>query len=478
MAEKSQVLPFRQVVIIGAGFGGLAMACELKRKLNFHDFIIYERNPGLGGTWYDNNYPGAAADIPGSVYQLSFAPEPNFTHAFPDRQQLHNYMLDVAQRFHILPHLECNVAWVGSTWLEDRKCWIVELQNTQTGERYVQECAVLISAIGHMVDPKRFDVPGKETFQGQIIHSSKWTNEVDLKGKNVVVLGNGSTAVQIVPAILDDVKQCTQIQRAPQWILNRPNPYVPETLRKCLALFPILFILLQHCGFALAELFYPLLGRRIPRLSKSHLRACGVPEKYHTLLTPSYEPGCKRLVFASSYLQGLSNPKLQLLQDEITSLSSSAVELKSGVSVPCDVLVLAHGFESETFTFPVKGRKGRTTVKHWEEAGGPSCYKGCAMNGFPNFFMIRGPNMASGHNSVIYYIEMTVALILKVASPLIQGRVRSVEVKSQVEKSYVDVVQEACKKGVWGRGCSTYYVDGTGWNHTIYPWSEFQFPPF
>lgn len=143
------------------------------------------------------NTQDQAADIPGSVYQLSFAPEPSFTHAFPDREQLHNYMIGVAEKFHILPHLECNVSWVGSTWLEKQKCWRIELQHTQTGERYIQECTALISAVGHMVDPKRFDVPGKETFKGQVIHSSKWTEEVDLKGKNVVVLGNGSKSRQV-----------------------------------------------------------------------------------------------------------------------------------------------------------------------------------------------------------------------------------------------------------------------------------------
>ncbi|OXV05420.1 hypothetical protein Egran_06812 [Elaphomyces granulatus] len=397
MASKSsQYLPFRQVVIIGGGFGGLAMACELKRKLNFRDFVIYERNPGLGGTWYDNNYPGAAADIPGAVYQLSFAPEPNFSRIFPGRNEMHTYMLNVADRFNILQHLQCNHAWIGSTWLDDRKCWRIELRSTQTGEVSIQECKVLISATGHMVDPKRFDVPGKSDFKGQIVHSSKWTDEIDLKGKNVVVLGNGSTAVQVVPAILNDVQKCTQIQRAPQWILNRPNPHVSTRVRQFLALFPIIFALLQGFGFAVAEAFFPLLGKGIPQMNKNQFKKCDIPQKYHQLLTPSFQPGCKRLVFASEYLQCLKNPKVDLIQEEIVSLGEKAVFTTSGNQYPCDILILAHGFESNTFKLPLKGRDGITPEEHWNNAGGPSCYKGCAMNGFPNFFMIRGPNMASG----------------------------------------------------------------------------------
>jgi hypothetical protein len=196
-------------------------------------------------------------------------------------------------------------------------------------------------------------------------------------------------------------------------------------------------------------------------------------------------------VFASHYLQCLKNLKLDLIQDSITSMSQKSVHTASGHEYPCDVLILAHGFESENFTLPLKGRNGITPEVHWQAAGGPSCYKGCAMNGFPNFFMLRGPNMASGcvyalrhvqcrtadidhnrHNSVIYYIETTIALVLGVAAPLIRRSGGRVEVTHDAELRYAKKVQAACKKGVWGRGCSTYYVNGDGWNHAMYPWSR------
>ncbi|KAF2875790.1 hypothetical protein BDV95DRAFT_281774 [Massariosphaeria phaeospora] len=472
-ASTSPDLPFRQVVIIGAGFGGLVMACELNRKLNFNDFVIYERNSGIGGTWHENNYPGAAADIPGAAYQISFAPEPNFSRIFPVWSELNEYMLNVARRYQISQHVRSGMAWVGSAWLEESKTWRIQLQNTDTGDISFQDCKVLVSATGHMIDPKRFDVKGKQDFQRRIVHSSKWSADIDLKGKNVVVVGNGSTAVQLVPALLKDVQKCTQIQRAPQWILNRQNPCVPEIIRRLLTWFPFLFSFLSALCFLVVESFYHVLGNRIPQMSKKHMKDCGVPQKYHPLLTPSYPPGCKRLVFAAEYLQCLKNPKIELVQDEIVSLSKKSVITKLGNEYPCDLLILAHGFESESFNLPLKGRDGISPEEHWKTAGGPSCYKGIAMHGFPNFFMIRGPNMASGHNSVIWYIEATTALILNVAGPLIKGKMDLAEIKEDAELEYVRAVQAACQKGVWGSGCHTYYVNESGWNHTMYPWNSY-----
>ncbi|KAH8698216.1 hypothetical protein GQ44DRAFT_832214 [Phaeosphaeriaceae sp. PMI808] len=355
-----------QVVIIGAGFGGLAMACELKRKLNFHDFVIYERDAGLGGTWYYNDYPGAAADIPGAVYQLSFAPEYNFNYVFPTRNEIQAYMWRVASKFNILPHLQCNFAWIESVWIEKRNCWRSEFRHTKSGELRVHESRILISATGHLVNPKTFDVPGRVGFKGLVIHSARWPEHVDLQEKNVVVLGNGSTAVQLVPAILDN---------APQWILNRANPQVPASLKKAFAWFPLLFLMVQHLGFVAAEIFLPLLGRHIPKMSKRQLERCAVPERYHKLLTPSYEAGCKRLVFASHYLQCLKNPKLNLVQDSIIGMGDNVVHTASGRDYPCDVLILAHGFESENFTLPLKGRHGITPEAHWQAAGGPVATK-------------------------------------------------------------------------------------------------------
>ncbi|KAF2676476.1 FAD/NAD(P)-binding domain-containing protein [Lentithecium fluviatile CBS 122367] len=475
MGEKPAIdIALEQVVIIGGGFGGLAMACELKRKLGFHDFVIYERDAGLGGTWYHNNYPGAATDIPGAVYQLSFAPEHNFDCVFPTRNEIQAYIESVASKFEIHSHLRCNYSWIESSWIEKRNCWRSKFCHTISGELRVHESRILISATGHLVNPKSFDVPGRAGFKGSVLHSARWPEDVDLKGKNIVVLGNGSTAVQLVPAILDDVRTCTQIQKEPQWILNRPNPQVPASLKKAFLWFPFLFSMIQHLGFAFAELFYPLLGRHIPRMSKKQLKQCAVPKRYHKLLTPSYEAGCKRLVFASHYLQCLKNLKFDLVQDSIIGMGDNDVHTASGRRYPCDVLILAHGFEYENFTLPLKGRHGITPEEHWQVAGGPSCYKGCVMNGFPNFFMLRGPNMASGHNSVIYYIETTIALILAVATPLIRGSGARVEIKSDAELNYARKVQAACREGVWGRGCSTYYVNGEGWNHTVYPWSSYR----
>ncbi|XP_014553636.1 hypothetical protein COCVIDRAFT_107170 [Bipolaris victoriae FI3] len=473
MEKPSSTLPFRQVVIVGCGFGGLVMACQLKRRLQFNDFVMYERNAGLGGTWHHNRYPGASADVFGAAYQISFAPEPKFTRAFPVWNELHGYMEKVADRYNLVPHMKFGISWEGSVWIPETRCWRVVLRDCATGDTFTQMCKVLVSATGHLVDPKQLEVQGKDIFKGKIVHSSLWTSDIDVKDKSVVVLGNGSTAVQLVPSILEDVKECTQIQRAPQWILHRPNPALPAAMLTLLTYVPLLFTVLRTTLFAITEAFFHVVGNKIPQISKNHLRKFEVPEEYYDLLTPSYRPGCKRLVFASDYLGCLKNPKLHLIQDEIASLREKSVVTRSGKEYPCDMLLLAHGFESETFKLPLTGRNGVTPQRHWAVAGGPSCYKGIAMHDFPNFFTIRGPNMASGHNSVIWYIEATVELILNVATPLIQGKVNQVEVTAEAESEYVNKVQAACRRGVWGSACNTYYVTKNGWNHTMYPWNSY-----
>ncbi|KOS22571.1 putative monooxygenase [Escovopsis weberi] len=208
-------------------------------------------------------------------------------------------------------------------------------------------------------------------------------------------------------------------------------------------------------------------------MARRNMAECHVPEKYWSILTPTYTPGCKRMVFSVDYLQCLQNPKVNLVQDTIASLTESDVVTASGASFEADVIILCHGFKAGTFYYPMTGRGGVTPSEHWDVAGGPSCYKGCAMNGFPNFFAIRGPNVSSGHQSLIWFIEATTALILNVAGPLIKGDVDVVEVASKAEQSYVSRVQAACQRGFWGRDCHTFYVTDKGWNHTVYPWTPY-----
>ncbi|KAM7210836.1 hypothetical protein V8F06_013778 [Rhypophila decipiens] len=470
----SEALPFRQVVIIGAGLAGLNVACRLLTKLNFDDFVIYDRYPGLGGTWYENDYPGCAVDIPGCTYQLSYAPEPNFSRIFPVRGEMKAYIDRVASRFDIPRHVVYNRNWIDATWDDDTKTWTVELQCTKTGQTYTQVCKVLVGAIGHQVDPKELQVPGLADFKGQIIYASKYPAGLDLKGKDVVVLGTGSTATQIVPNILKHVESCTQIQREPHWIVNRPNPYLPSWLRTTLTNFPLLFRLLQHLVFAITELFYPILGRSLARLATKHMKQASVPEKYHSILTPSYTPGCKRIVFSVDYLQCLQNPKFSLVQDTVSRLDPTSVITSSGASFPAQVIIVCYGFKAHTFFYPLHGRDGITPQQHWAQAGGPSGYKGTSMHGFPNFFMVRGPNVSSGHQSLIWFIEASTELILNVAKPLVLGQVDCVEVDKEAERKWVVETQKACQKGFWGRDCHTFYVTESGWNHTVYPWTPYK----
>lgn len=358
-------LPFIPVIIIGGGFSGLIMGAQLKRKLSFEDYVIYERAPDIGGTWsankcesgyifgvrYDaltmSSDPGCGVDIPALFYSLSFAPNPDFNNFFPEQPEILAYIKATAAKFGVDKRTKLNTNWDGAVWQESTKTWTVRLSDTQTGETFTQECRVLISAKGALVNPNPCTIPGVESFAGPVVHTARWTPDLNLEGKDVVVIGNGCSAAQVVPAISSDAKTVHQFSRSPQFFLPRPNPALGPVAKWIFRYVPfvqssIRALIFHIFEYTVGQMYLSDRGERHRRrwkaLSDWYVERTA-PEEYWDILKPKYLIGCKRRVFDPGYLASLKKENVSLTNEPITRIDETGVLTESGKHYPADVIV-------------------------------------------------------------------------------------------------------------------------------------------
>ena len=362
---------------------------------------------------------------------------------------------------------------------------------------------VVTSAAGGLVEPKDWPntIPGSETFKGDIFHSARWDQKVSLDGKDVIVVGTGCSAAQLIPELTKapyNAKSVTQLMRSPPWVVPRPKPPFGQEKYQRYIKIPGVARLLRTFMFLYAELDfrrtffnteYSVKGRkRLESLLMKHMKKT-VPEKYHEILTPNYGVGCKRRISDNAWLPEMNNPKFHLTTQPLTSVQPNGVTLGPGrtypdpkdssskapmdeVKLPADTIILANGFDVSTWLHPLKvvGKEGKQLQEVWDERGGPQAYMGSAMDGFPNFFILFGPNTATGHSSVILASENMVEYTLKFLKPLLSGDVKTFEVKKNAEVSWTTDIQEQLKDTVWTTGgCHSWYKTESGWNATAYP---------
>jgi cation diffusion facilitator CzcD-associated flavoprotein CzcO len=387
--------------------------------------------------------------------------------------------------------------------------------------REVIRAKIVASAVGGLVEPKPYpDIPGLDTFKGDIIHTARWDPNVKLQDKNVIVLGSGCSAAQVTPEIVKpphSAKSVTQLLRSPGWV--QPT-FTPERVKWWEANTPILFSWCPWLQWTVRKLIFTLIevdfqcyftsgpGASKRRLRHEHHKSLIdymhtiVPEKYWEILTPDYEFGCKRRVIDTGWFRSLQNPKIDLTSLPLTAIHERSVTLGPGRHyppmsrtdskaptaerrVPCDTLIFANGYEAGEWLHPldVQGRNGRSLYDVWSARGGSQAYLGTAMDGFPNFFLIFGPNTATGHSSVILATENMVNHALRFIGPILAGDVSTYEVKEEAERRWTADVQHALGNSVWHKGgCTSWYYkesdDGGGhrrWNATVYPWSQIHF---
>ncbi|PYI07079.1 FAD/NAD(P)-binding domain-containing protein [Aspergillus sclerotiicarbonarius CBS 121057] len=482
MTPPPEAPTYSQIACIGIGLSAIALGATLQRWYGFDDICFFDRHPEGGGTWYINSYPGCACDAPGALYSYSFELNPNWAKVMPSNEEIKQYYDQVVDKYRLRDKMRHSVEVTKSIWMEEANRWLLYLRDVNSGEIYTHECQVLFAATGSLIEPRSCEIAGVETFNGPIFHSARWEHDVGLEGKDVIVVGNGCSATQIIPAIAWKVKSLTQIIRSQHWVFPAANvPYGP-LIRWIFRHIP--FTMRLHRFYLFIRLendlrLFPMtkaaakLRQGLRAQVEGYMRAVA-PTKYHDILIPDFDVCCKRRVFDCGYLQSLNNDNILLTNAKIERILPDGIETGQGI-IPADVIVLATGFRTNRFvsSIDVVGRDGKSLDEHWAQYGGPTAYNCSVVHGFPNFFMLLGPNAATGHTSALMAIEkytfslLTLTLLpptnkvlnssvnyaLRILKPVLEGTVSAVGIKGEAEQSYAHRVQEALSKQVWNSGC-------------------------
>jgi cation diffusion facilitator CzcD-associated flavoprotein CzcO len=470
---NAPVLRRVHVVVIGAGHSGLCMGIRLKQA-GIEDFVILEKATTLGGTWRDNTYPGASCDAPSFLYSFSFAQKTDWSRRFAWQPELLGYAAELAIRHGLLPHCRFGAEVRRIVYDEQQNTWTL----TCADDSWVVADFV-VTGVGQLNRPAVPAIPGREAFAGPQFHSAQWDHSLDLTGKRVAVIGNAASAVQFVPQIAPQVARLTIFQRSANWLLPRKDRlYAPRTQR-LLTRFPALAKLYHDAQwFYFGEMQLTPLMKQVRlvqglarRRALAHLRRQVRDPALRAKLVPDYPIGAKRVLFNDDYYPTLARENVQLVTDGIERIEPSGVRARTGELHAADVLVFATGFQSTDFLAPIEvfGRGGRNLREEWR--GGAHAYLGVTVSGFPNFFMLYGPNTNLGHNSILVMIEAQVDYVVDALAKMKARAVRRIDVRRQVMDDYNRRLQQDLAKSVWSTIGASWYklADGTitnNWPHS------------
>ncbi|MBG6106921.1 NAD(P)/FAD-dependent oxidoreductase [Frigoribacterium sp. CG_9.8] len=461
-------------IIVGSGMGGLGMGIRLARETE-RSFLILERAHDVGGTWRDNTYPGVACDIPSHLYSFSYRTKSDWGQFYADGAQIHRYLQDAARQEGLLPHLRFGTDVRQMRWQPDVARWQLD---TTTGS---YRCRVLIIAAGRLSEPRIPEIPGLTGFAGPVFHSSAWDHSVELAGQRVGVVGTGASAIQIAPNIARVAESVVLFQRTAAYVVPRADRTYSDAEMRLLAQVPGEIERLRsqlfweaEAGFAkrvglpaaVAEFRDVALGHLASQVSDPELRA---------RLTPSYEIGCKRVVLSDEFYPALSTGAVALEPSALDSLHSHRATAASGAEYELDVLVLATGFHTTQppFATRVFGREGIALSDRWSR--GMVAHASTTVAGFPNLFVIDGPNASLGHNSAVHMIETQIGFILGALDHLELVNADVLEVGREAEDAWMSEIDRRSASTVWlTGGCSSWYVDDRSDRLTLL-WPDFAF---
>jgi cation diffusion facilitator CzcD-associated flavoprotein CzcO len=457
------------VAIIGAGFSGLCMAIALK-KAGYRSFRVFEKAAELGGTWRDNRYPGCACDVPSHLYSFSFAQNPDWSRSFSPSAEIWRYMQDCAAKFGVLAHMQFGATVTDATFDERHHIWRITLAEGAT-----TSARALISGVGALHLPAYPNIKGIESFAGRAFHTSHWDGELDLPGRKVGVIGTGASAIQIVPSIAPNVAALTLFQRTPAWVLPRRDHAFSPLTRRLFQIVPGLQRFFRSAIYWQMEAgAFGFLGNRsmmksVEKLALAYLQRTVADPGLRKALTPDYAIGCKRILLSDDYYEAFSRDNVTLVTDDIAHVVPNGVVTADGRLHELDTLIYATGFRANDPLAEVRiaGRGGHTLGHEWRF--GAEAYCGITVAGYPNFFMLLGPNTGLGHNSVLFMIEAQVRYVMHCLNWLLVQGVEEVEVRRNVQRAFNAELTKRMAGTVWQSGCRSWYMNPNGSNSTIWP---------
>jgi cation diffusion facilitator CzcD-associated flavoprotein CzcO len=462
-AVHPRIIPRRnlEVIVVGAGLGGIAAAIELRRH-GITDVTILERAPDLGGTWFYNSYPGAACDVPSHLYSYSYAKRRDWSQLCSPQAEIHDYIRDVARSHGVDGLVQANRTVTRCAWSEESCRWTVETAELQT-----YDADVLVLATGQLHQPALPRIEGIDAFEGHSFHSARWDHRYSLTGKRVAVIGTGASAVQFVPEIAGDVSELTVFQRTGNWFLPRKNRRYPAIVKEAIKRLPGVQefrrrFMFQYCESITLAIRHPrtigrLAGARSAAFMRSQLKDPEVRRK----AWPDYTFGCKRVLFSSYYLPALERPNVELVTDAITRVVPEGVLTQDGTVREFDCIIWATGFRTNDFMFPmaVAGRDGVELSEQW--SGGAHAHLGMTVPDYPNMFVMYGPNTNTSGGSIIFYLETQAAYIRQALEQLRERRAGAIEVRAEVEAASDRALQARFAGTAWTQ-CDSWYRDERG----------------
>jgi cation diffusion facilitator CzcD-associated flavoprotein CzcO len=457
-----------RVAIVGSGFSGLGMAVKLKQA-GIDDFVILERAGDLGGTWRDNTYPGCQCDVESNLYSFSFALNPAWSRSYSPQAEIWDYLRLCAEKFRLIPHIRYRHEVLSAAWDDGAARWRIE---TSAGSLSAD---VLVAAVGPLSEPSLPSIPGLDTFTGTRFHSAAWNHHLELDGKRVAVIGTGASAIQFVPYIQPLVAQLHLFQRTPPWVLPHRDRPVSRLARRLYRSVPGFQRLVRGAVYWSRELFVLPFMKVRPnptpeRMARHHLETQVADPELRARLTPDYAIGCKRILISNNYYPAIQQPNVELVTDVIREVRGRSIVTADGSDREVDAIILATGFRVTEMPFArwVTGRNGRRLADAW--SGSPAAYRGTAVSGFPNLFLLLGPNTGLGHTSVLVMLEAQLRYVMGCLRHLERSGMAAIEVLPEAQESFNAEVQSGLRDTVWNSGgCRSWYLDRTGRNTTIWP---------
>jgi cation diffusion facilitator CzcD-associated flavoprotein CzcO len=464
------------VVVVGSGFSGICTAIQLKRA-GRHDFVIVEKADDIGGTWRDNTYPGCACDVPSHLYSFSFEPNPYWSRMFPSQEEIGAYLRHCVDAYGLAPHLRFGAEVTGARFDEDSGRWQVAVNGVEA-----LDCRILVAGVGALHHPKVPDLPGLASFAGTSFHSARWRHDHELTGRRVAVLGTGASSVQFVPRIAPHVARLDLYQRTPAWVTPKRDPAIGADRQRLYAHHPaaqrtvrsVLYWALEARGIGFTTT--PKAMRLLEREARTHLRRQVADPELRARLTPSYQIGCKRILLSDDFYPSLQQDNVHLVTDPIAEVTPEGIRTVNGTRRDVDTIIFGTGFDvsANLVCLDLVGREGRSLRDVWVEEG-VGAHLGITVSGFPNLFLLLGPNTGLGHTSVLFMIEAQARYVARALDLMDASAASTIDVRAETQRRFVNRVQSRLSRTVWQSGCRSWYLDENGRNFSIWPHASWRY---